>query len=428
MLSLFDKVQGYNVGRSTTTFFFYSKTHNVWFIANCNFIQNYDPSKSFKDTVIQEDFRGEEEPADGLFAIYNRDERSAYILLYNEPLKKTKQPDDLTEIDPSTYEKYHCFYKIPNIEMTPTRFLQGCINETQQDCDMNFRLDYSHFMNSISHTSYKKKLHYKIEARHGIIKGPDQLQTIPNPGNEFIDLMIRTSESYNDEPIFALSVPYPKFENTYLKFGNENNLKSSFTDGQIWRIRYEKYYSERTIGKLGLNHFITNITDKIVTYVYSTRCVVESLLMDLFTNICEDIVGLFKIDHFVDEVYKYLVSKEGIIISYDDDVWKFNEQMQKFYSESLKKIEKFKQVKYSSEGKANTEINLNNWSLQKNIDSKFKQSIKKEAIEHIIIEAFNKRFPKLVKSESVSEGGGGGCPSTTGNQSGGGRSNGSPRK
>ena len=33
---------------------------------------------------------------------------------------------------------------------------------------------------------------------------------------------------------------------------------------------------------------------------------------------------------------------------------------------------------------------------------------KKEAIEHIIIEAFNKRFPKLVKSESVSEDGGGG--------------------
>ena len=437
MLSLFDKVQGYNVGRSTTTFFFYSKTHNVWFIANCNFIQNYDPSKSFKDTVIQEDFRGEEEPADGLFAIYNKDERSAYILLYNEPLKKTKQPDDLTEIDPSTYEKYHCFYKIPNIEMTPTRFLQGCINETQQDCDMNFRLDYSHFMNSISHTSYKKKPHYKIEAQRGIIKGPDQRQTIPNPGNEFIDLMIRTSDTYNDEPIFALSVPYPKFENTYLKFGNENNLKSSFTDGQIWRIRYEKYYSERTIGKLGLNHFITNITDKIVTYVftecckftkqkmkknscmwnvgtssdmyvYSTRCVVESLLMDLFTNICEDIVGLFKIDHFVDEVYKYLVSKEGIIISYDDDVWKFNEQMQKFYSESLKKIEKFKQVKYSSDEKIHTEINLNNWSLQKNIDSKFKQTIKKKEIEHIIIEAFNKRFPKLVKSESVSEGGGGG--------------------
>ena len=133
--------------------------------------------------------------------------------------------------------------------------------------------------------------------------------------------------------------------------------------------------------------------------------------MDLFTNICEDIVGLFNIEHFVDEVYKYLISKEGIRISYDDDVWKFNEQMQKFYSESLNKIEKFKQVKYSSDGKIHTEINLNNWSLQKNIDSKFKHSIKKEAIEHIIIEAFNKRFPKLVKSESVSgggEGGGGG--------------------
>ena len=65
----------------------------------------------------------------------------------------------------------------------------------------------------------------------GIQKGPNQ--TIPKPGNEFIDLMVRTGETYNDEPIFALTVPYPKMNDTYLKHVNEKHIKMySFTKYQ----------------------------------------------------------------------------------------------------------------------------------------------------------------------------------------------------
>ena len=90
-MSLSDKINSFDVGSLSNTFFFYSKSHNVWFIANRWFIGNYDPSKSFKDTVIEKNIIDEDIPVAGLYGIYNRDERSAYILLYSGMLRKKTQ-------------------------------------------------------------------------------------------------------------------------------------------------------------------------------------------------------------------------------------------------------------------------------------------------------------------------------------------------
>ena len=423
IISLFDKINCFEYYEEyCNTFFFYSKSHNVWFIANRLFIKNYDPSKSFKDTVIEKNIIDEDIPVAGLYGIYNRDEKSAYILLY----RRRAHREILLEIDPSLYEKYHCFYKIPNIEMTSTDFLQGIFDTSQQDCDMNYILDYSDFMNSISHTSYEKKPHYKID---GIQKGPNQ--TIPKPGNEFIDLMVRTGETYNDEPIFELTVPYPEVNKTFMKHIYEKYLQMNrFTKYQLQTIRYEKLFHERVIQKYNINHMIDEMTESLINYItnecykftrqkmkknscmwkviddrnmgeiYDTRTVIKSLLKELFCNIRHDITGLFNIESIVLEVYNYITSKEGIIISPIDKIWKTSEVLQQFYDDSAEKIEKYSQFKL--------EVHYHSWLLVKKINTKFKETLTKEMIEIAIIQPFNKRFPRLVKSSSASSGGGGG--------------------
>ena len=71
------------------------------------------------------------------------------------------------------------------------------------------------------------------------------------------------------------------------------------------------------------------IDDRNMGEIYDTRTVIKSLLKELFCNIRHDITGLFNIESIVLEVYNYITSKEGIIISPIDKIWKTSEKLQK---------------------------------------------------------------------------------------------------
>ena len=233
-------------------------------------------------------------------------------------------------------EKYRCFHKIRDIEMIETDLLHGCENSNQTDEEMNYMLDYSKFMTELSKTvpSVKKDAHVKV--RDIIQKGP-----IPTTRDKNIDLLVRTTETFNDQPIFKVYIPYPEVEKTFMKHANEKYLRMNwFTNYHIYTIQKEKLFHEQVVQKYNINQMIDVMTDSLLSYIvnecykftrqkmkknscmwkviddrnmgeiYDTRTVITSLLKELFCNIRRDIIGLFNVESIVLEVYNYITSKE----------------------------------------------------------------------------------------------------------------------
>ena len=181
------------------TYCFYSKPHQVWFICSMEFIDNYDPNKSLEQLIAKKVF-DEMVPSPGLYAFYNKDTQCAFLIL-------STRLGIYRDIDMKAYRPYYGFYQIPKISMIPTDKLQGCDGNN----DENFLLDYSNFMDHIRDSTYIKRHHFQYIQK-------SQTQTIPYPGDETRDLMVRTSESYDGESVFRLSVSCPKITDIYLKY------------------------------------------------------------------------------------------------------------------------------------------------------------------------------------------------------------------
>ena len=387
-------------------YLYFSKFHNTWFVSNISFIENYFYNLPLKEivTTTSSNFDGEinVSVSDGLFSYYNKDEKIMNTILgrkyYAFPEKSRQRTDK--------------FYEFSDVSMVNTDKYIGSENILQKQDESNCFFDYQ------LHHEELEKLYYdifKLKYSHEIM--------------DINQIFVRTSEIFNDQPIYKLYIPYPELKHMYLKHIDTDLLyKQGFNKYQIQTVHKEKFFHKYVSNSLNLTNIISDITDHIMEYIfdqcylftkqkmkknscmwmiinnkpsynYDTRYVINSLLFELFCEIRNNVSELFNVEHFVSVIYQYLLYKDSIVFNLSDKNWDKSDQMKKFQLDTINKLEKYQRKKIIEE----LPLNQHSLSLLKNIKNNFvEKKLNNDDLTILIISQFNKYFPKLVKGSCSS--------------------------
>ena len=382
-------------------YLYFSKFHNTWFVSNISFIENYFYNLPLKEivTTTSSNFDGEinVSVSDGLFSYYNKDEKIMNTILgrkyYAFPEKSRQRTDK--------------FFEFSDISMVNTDKYMGSENLLQKQDELNCFFDYQ------LHHEELEKLYYdifKLKYSHEIMENNQ--------------IFVRTSEIFNDQPIYKLYIPYPELKHMYLKHIDTDLLyKQGFNKYQIQTVHKEKFFHKYVSNSLNLTNIISDITDHIMEYIfdqcylftkqkmkknscmwmivnnktsynYDTRSVINSLLYELFCETRNNIYELFNVEHFVSVIYQYLLYKDSIVFNLSDKNWVISDQMKKFQLDTIHKLEKYQRKKIIED----LPLNQHSLSLLKNIKNNFvEKKLNNDDLTILIIGQFNKYFPKLVK-------------------------------